>query len=107
MSFRRYMEDFTCSHCGLEVEGDGYTDHCPACLWGRHVDIDPGDRAARCDGMMRPVGVVEKKGGTRIAYVCEVCKHEFVVRSAQADSADAIIALAKASAKEKGLYYGA
>jgi len=101
MTFKRFKEDFVCAHCGLEIEGDGYTDHCPACLWGRHVDVDPGDRSAMCRGMMRPTGIIEKSGGTRISYVCDKCSHRFVVRRAKEDSDEAIIALARASARDK------
>ena len=103
MSFKRLREDFTCAHCGLSVTGNGYTDHCPACLWGRHVDTSPGDRSADCGEMMRPVDIVERKGGTRIAYVCEKCRHTFQVRRAKEDSDDAILALARAVVHERGV----
>ena len=45
MSFTRKVEDFTCEHCGREVHGNGYTNHCPHCLHSKHVDVNPGDRA--------------------------------------------------------------
>ena len=35
-NFQRHVEDFECEHCGAFVEGDGYTNHCPACLWCKH-----------------------------------------------------------------------
>lgn len=62
-NFTRTIEDFTCEHCGAEVKGDGYTNHCPACLWSKHVDKNPGDRAEACGGMMKPeqVELVEKE----------------------------------------------
>ena len=44
--FERNREDFTCNNCELFVQGDGYTDHCPSCLYSKHVDINPGDRQA-------------------------------------------------------------
>ena len=50
--FIKVKEDFVCEHCGAEVKGDGYTNHCPKCLWSKHVDVHPGDRAAECGGMM-------------------------------------------------------
>ena len=56
--FARTVEDFVCEKCGTQVEGDGYTNHCPHCLWSRHVDVNPGDRKATCKGMMEPVAVV-------------------------------------------------
>lgn len=92
--FTRRIEDFTCEHCGAQVVGDGYTDHCPKCLWGKHVDVLPGDRAADCGGAMEPVAV---EGGTphyRIRYRCKKCGHDFVVKTVDQDNADALVALA-------------
>jgi hypothetical protein len=45
---RRHEADgFTCLHCKLRVPGQAWgtkhRNHCPACLWSRHVDITPGD----------------------------------------------------------------
>ncbi|MGC8981457.1 MAG: RNHCP domain-containing protein [Minisyncoccia bacterium] len=55
--FQRRIEDFRCERCGTFVKGTGYIDHCPNCLWSKHVDINPGDRKANCGGMMKPKGV--------------------------------------------------
>ena len=74
--FERRVEDFTCRHCGAAVKGDGYTNHCPHCLWSRHVDVNPGDRAADCGGMMRPVALEQKAGRFTILHRCEACGHE-------------------------------
>ncbi|MFA6992594.1 MAG: RNHCP domain-containing protein, partial [Candidatus Gracilibacteria bacterium] len=38
--FSRTIEDFVCEKCGAKVKGDGYTNHCPKCLWSKHVDIN-------------------------------------------------------------------
>ena len=57
MSFQRRIENFVCENCGYEVAGTGYTNHCPKCLWSKHVDIHPGDRSAACGGMMEPIRV--------------------------------------------------
>ena len=58
--FQRNIENFRCEHCEAFVIGDGYTNHCPQCLWSKHVDINPGDREELCNGMMKPVGVIKK-----------------------------------------------
>lgn len=58
--FRVVNEGFDCGHCGRGVpKASGTTprNHCPYCLWCRHVDINPGDRANPCRGMMRPIGI--------------------------------------------------
>ncbi len=74
--FTRKIEDFVCEHCGQEVKGDGYTNHCPKCLWSKHVDVNPGDRLATCGGMMRPIA--GEKDGTKmmIRHKCQKCGFE-------------------------------
>ncbi|MFA5811746.1 MAG: RNHCP domain-containing protein [bacterium] len=58
--FQVRNEGFVCGHCGREVPPTAHTtprSHCPFCLWSMHVDINPGDRANKCRGMMRPIGI--------------------------------------------------
>ena len=62
VNFKRKIEDFVCGNCGENIKGDGYTNHCPKCLWSKHVDINPGDRASDCGGLMEP-SKMEAKGG--------------------------------------------
>ena len=61
--FIKNIEDFTCEHCGAPVKGTGYTNHCPKCLWSKHEDVNPGDRASDCHGLMKPIdiGVLQKE----------------------------------------------
>jgi hypothetical protein len=73
MAFIRKEENFICENCGVEVEGNGYTNHCPKCLWSKHVDIDPGDRAADCGGMMEPVFLDFSNGVFSITHECVKC----------------------------------
>ena len=75
-TFIKTTEDFTCEHCGAKVVGDGYTNHCPICLWSKHVDIHPGDRASDCLGLMRPVSFVKKGEEIILTHRCEKCGHE-------------------------------
>ena len=53
-------EPFVCEHCGNEVKPLGYScrNHCPKCLYSKHVDKEPGDRAEGCKGMLKPIGIV-------------------------------------------------
>lgn len=74
--FIRTKEDFTCEHCGRAVVGNGYTNHCPECLWSKHVDVDPGDRAAGCGGLMRPVSFEKRGEEIVVRHRCERCGHE-------------------------------
>jgi uncharacterized OB-fold protein len=68
---------FTCTHCGTEVPplaGSSCRNHCPRCLHSLHVDINPGDRANPCRGLLEPVGVVQDgKKGWIIVSRCRSC----------------------------------
>lgn len=97
--FQRKVENFYCAHCGLEVFGSGYTNHCPRCLWSRHVDIQPGDRLAECGGLMEPIGVSGKPGNYRILHRCQVCGIEKWNQSAANDDFDQLVALAELRSK--------
>ena len=72
-TFIKNQEDFTCEHCGAKVAGDGYTNHCPVCLWSKHVDDHPGDRAATCQGLMSPIGYVAARGNYTLIHQCQRC----------------------------------
>ena len=93
-NFIRKKEDFECEKCGVKVTGDGYTDHCPKCLWGKHVDLEiPGDRASDCKGLMEPIKVVYEKGKFKVFYKCLKCGREFRVREGESDEREKLIEL--------------
>jgi hypothetical protein len=97
--FQRRIEDFTCENCGREVGGSGYTNHCLACLWSKHVDVNPGDREEECQGMMEPIAAETKKDGYRILHRCTVCGIERWNKSAPEDDFEAILALMSAGSR--------
>ncbi len=78
--YGRGNDAFTCEHCGAEVEkltNDSFRNHCPACLWSKHVDNVPGDRSSACRGLMRPVRVERhSKKGWMLVHKCELCGKE-------------------------------
>ncbi len=92
--FRRKIEDFQCEHCGYEVKGSGYTNHCPCCLWSKHVDINPGDRQETCHGLMKPISVIFKNREYIIQQRCIKCKKVMNIKSSEFDNYDEIIKLA-------------
>jgi hypothetical protein len=92
-SFTRRREDFTCLRCGMPVRGSGYTNHCPQCLWSRHVDVNPGDRAAECGGAMEPIGALSEGGEIIVVQRCLVCGRIRRNRSAADDDRDALLGL--------------
>lgn len=91
--FIRKIEDFTCEVCETTVKGTGYTDHCPKCLWSKHVDIFPGDRKAECGGLMEPVGAIHKKGEWDIFYRCRRCGYERLNKASPDNNFEKIIEL--------------
>lgn len=95
MSFIKNTETFVCEHCGQEVRGEGYTNHCPACLWSKHVDNDPGDRANPCQGLMEPIGVDYKDGEHVLIHKCQRCGELKRNKVSKKDDFDRVIKLAK------------
>ena len=69
-------EHFICEKCHKEVPPLGYTarDHCPYCLYSKHVDINPGDRKNTCKGLLKPIGIEKFKDTYKILYQCEKCQ---------------------------------
>lgn len=100
-TFRRTIEDFRCGRCGSKVKGNGYTNHCPKCLWSRHVDVHPGDRAATCGGMMEPVRAEETGGERIIIHRCAKCGEERKVKTLPEDSADELVRIVREQAPAK------
>lgn len=69
---------FICKVCGRLIRpdgaGSGHRNHCPYCLSSLHLDIQPGDRAAGCGGIMEPIAVwVRKSGEWAIIHRCKSC----------------------------------
>ncbi|MFH1631583.1 MAG: RNHCP domain-containing protein [bacterium] len=75
--YGRGNDAFVCEHCNRAVPPlrvGGYRNHCPYCLYGKHVDNVPGDRRAGCQGLMKPIGLEQSgKKGWVIQYRCLQC----------------------------------
>ncbi|HVU06521.1 MAG TPA: RNHCP domain-containing protein [Candidatus Paceibacterota bacterium] len=99
--FTRTIEDFTCEHCGAAVIGNGYTNHCPKCLWSKHVDRNPGDRLAACGGMMESVLAEKERSDYVITHRCAVCGFERRNKLQKGDDFDAFVAISKKSSERK------
>ncbi len=90
MTFIARQEPFTCEHCGASVEpleNGSYRNHCPHCLYSKHVDSKgPGDRASTCGGLMAPVGLDQRSGkGFMIIHRCTRCIKELPNKAAPDD----------------------
>lgn len=74
--FTHINERFTCENCGAEVppRRGGCRNHCPVCLVSKHVDINPGDRANECQGVMDAVDYeLSGKKGLVLVFRCRKC----------------------------------
>ncbi len=91
MVFIKNKEDFICEVCAFKVKGSGFTNHCPQCLFSKHVDLDPGDRAADCGGLMEPIGVEQKKGEWRILHQCKKCGFKRWNKRSKSDDLEKIL----------------
>ncbi len=106
--------DFQCAHCHYYVSSDPMVagvknrNHCPYCLWSRHVDLfEAGDRLAVCKAMMKPIGLTLKKtrkkyglaqyGELMLIHQCEDCGKVSVNRIAADDDAALLFELFKGS----------
>jgi hypothetical protein len=68
---------FQCENCGANVmplTNGSYRNHCPYCLFSKHLDIHPGDRLSDCQGLMRPVNIdYSGKKGYQVIHQCIKC----------------------------------
>jgi len=90
-------ESFICENCKKKVDKLNYTarDHCPYCLYSKHVDIFPGDRQNHCHGLLEPIKIEKFKNTYKIIYKCQKCKqlHKNII--ANDDDINIIIELSK------------
>ena len=73
--FNMIDEVFECENCYKKVDKLVYSarDHCPYCLYSKHVDINPGDRLNDCNGLLKPIGIEKFRDTYKIIYKCEKC----------------------------------
>jgi hypothetical protein len=106
--------DFRCQHCRRQVlfdpllSGVNNRNHCPFCLWSRHVDeFNAGDRLAACKAGMRPIGLTVKRirnkyarqegGELMLIHACTGCDRLSINRIAADDDTQAIFDVFEAS----------
>jgi hypothetical protein len=100
--------DFRCAHCHSLVSGThllsgvNHRNHCPYCLWSRHVDLfAAGDRLSACKGHMQPIGLTVKKsrnkyrleapGELMLIHECLECASLSINRIAADDDPESIL----------------
>jgi len=98
---------FICLNCKFQVRSDiafsGVLNrnHCPFCLWSRHVDHwQAGDRLSACKMPMRPIGLTFKKlknkyglalGELMLIHQCSDCQAISINRIAADDDIQKIL----------------
>jgi hypothetical protein len=94
-------DGFLCKHCQAFVSsasflsGVGNRNHCPYCLWSRHLDLyEAGDRLSACKSPMRPIGLTIKenrkkygsgRGELMVIHLCIECADVSINRIAADD----------------------
>ncbi|WP_078393480.1 RNHCP domain-containing protein [Shouchella patagoniensis] len=68
---------FSCINCNesvLPLTNGSHRNHCPFCLYSKHVDEMPGDRSSKCLGLMKPIDLIyHTKKGYRLLHQCLSC----------------------------------
>lgn len=105
-------KQFRCQNCGLlvstdpELAGVNNRNHCPNCLWSKHVDLNKaGDRKATCQARMQPLALTMKQthkkfaatGELMLIHRCTACGKLSINRIAADDSAGQLYRLYRAS----------
>jgi DNA-directed RNA polymerase subunit RPC12/RpoP len=98
MKRQELEEGFICIHCGAPVAhaawGTHHRNHCPHCLYSRHVDIKVGDRSCLCRGPMEPIALWQKHDGEiMIIHRCKQCGTIKANRCAGDDNPEALLLL--------------
>ncbi|HEX7557051.1 MAG TPA: RNHCP domain-containing protein [Leptolinea sp.] len=103
-------QNFKCVQCGnfvnagREHSGVNNRNHCPYCLWSRHMDLhSPGDRKADCKSRMEPIGLTIKQtckrygqhnpGELMLIHLCTGCGKYSINRIAADDDTPTVFRL--------------
>lgn len=102
---------FTCLICKFpvrsEIEFSGVLNrnHCPYCLWSRHVDLwQAGDRLSACKMPMQPIALTFKKsrnkygtskGELMVIHQCQACEAISINRIAADDNLEELLSIMK------------
>lgn len=93
------QESFRCIFCKRMIAslafGTEHRNHCPLCLWSKHVDLRSGDRNSSCCGLMEPISVwVKNDSEWSLVHRCRSCGVLKSNRIAGDDNEYALLSLA-------------
>ncbi|MBW7875304.1 MAG: RNHCP domain-containing protein [Candidatus Cloacimonetes bacterium] len=99
--FTHINETFDCGYCGHRViphQHGSCRNHCPSCLYSRHLDINPGDRSSDCGGLMPAVkAIIKQMDQVTLIHRCNQCGIEKSNRSAPDDDFEKILEIMRHS----------
>lgn len=97
------MNQFKCINCDGWVRvkrgiGVKTQNHCPFCLFSKHVDNKVGDRKSKCFGEMEPIALTFKKtegktGELMLVHLCRRCQKVSINRIAVDDKEDLLMSV--------------
>ena len=110
------MKFFNCFNCSKSIPyaeniGTKHPNHCPFCLWSKHVDLKKsGDRKSSCQTKMEPIGLTfkqegknkygkTKQGELMLIHECLGCRKISINRIAGDDDPKIILKIFKQSEK--------
>ena len=107
MNYPQSFGDFRCAHCQHIVSsahllsGVNNRNHCPYCLWSRHLDLyTAGDRLSACKAPMQPLVLTTKRsrnkygcghGELMLVHLCTGCGNISINRIAADDDAGTLL----------------
>jgi hypothetical protein len=114
---RAFHEGFTCLNCGMfvsclsDLSGVQNRNHCPFCLYSRHLDAHQGgDRRSACQALMKPIALSfkpsrnkyarEHDGELQLVHRCVRCRKVVLNRIAADDNSALIMQLFELSCQE-------
>ena len=101
-NFAKCDNGFVCVHCGRAVKPLGYTsrNHCPFCLCSLHVDVQPGDRANDCHGLLVPIDLeYSQNKGYVLVHKCVKCGQIRKNKVSCDDSSDVLLKISNKTYK--------
>jgi hypothetical protein len=107
-AWKEEAQGFWCANCHTfvsnhaDISGVQNRNHCPYCLWSRHLDLyAAGDRLSACKARMQPIALTVKhtvkkygpgRGELMLVHACTECETLSINRTAADDEPHRLLA---------------